>query len=64
MLQVLLTSGDQLVTGKKTVGSLHLTADSTVIGYINGVNVSTELLQTALEQSATSIGQWDGGAGV
>ena len=55
MPQLLLTSGDQLVVSRKTTGSLHLASASTVTGLINGVNVSTELLETALNQTADRI---------
>ncbi|XP_043201786.1 uncharacterized protein LOC122370346 [Amphibalanus amphitrite] len=55
LLQLLLTSGDQLIVSKKTVGSLQLSSNSTVTGTVNGVNITEELLETALEQSASRI---------
>ncbi|GFY76959.1 tspear [Trichonephila inaurata madagascariensis] len=39
-LDILLKNGSQVVTGKKTLHNIHLDADSTVQGTVNGVDLS------------------------
>lgn len=58
-LPLLLTSGDQYVTGRKTVGALYISGGLSVEGLINGAVISAELLHGVANQTGGVICEWD-----